>query len=93
MPESRRETLRWFPDINGTEVYEGDRVAVAEGTGAGLRIGEVVEDGITGVFADNRWQDIRVRVRIDTTSSYWATGNPYTRSYDRPKRMVKLSVD
>jgi hypothetical protein len=93
MDEVKRETLRWFPDINGTQVCEGDRIAVAVGEGrhgGGLRIGHVAPDGITAVFLNGAWQRFRVKVAIVTTSGYSFGGLPYVKTYEDPSRMVKL---
>lgn len=93
MVEGKRETLRWFPDINGTQVYEGSRVAIgiAEYGSGALRIGEVVKDGITAVFLNGEWRYFRVKVKVDTVSGYLSIELPYVRTYEDPKRMVKLS--
>lgn len=67
-------------------VKVGDRVAIAVGAGrygAGMRTGTILEIGGT-----ERRPLVKVRVE-QTSGSNWGPF-PYTKTFDMPKRMVKL---
>lgn len=85
---SSREKLNWFSDMDGNEVHEGDKVIVAVYTG-GFVIGEVVEGGITGIYAPGiGWSHYRVKVKILKATP---RKDRDTMTYDRPhRRMLKL---
>ena len=99
---SERAEIAFFTDLAGNEVYVGDRVAVAVASKYydGLRLGNVLE--ITGRFDDEagKYVDIRVKVRVDTTTGFagskfnyetkqWES-KPYFKTYDAANRVVKI---
>jgi hypothetical protein len=61
----------------------GDRVAIAVGAGrygTGMRTGTILE------IPDAK----HVKVRVEQTSGYSLSSMPYVKTFDAPKRMVKL---
>lgn len=97
---SERVEIAFFHDIIGRMAAVGDQVAVAVASRryTGLRIGELLK--ITGVFRDDAYRDIRVTVRVTTTTDgageryntetrSWERQD-YTFTYDAANRVVKL---
>jgi hypothetical protein len=66
--------------------WVGDRVAIAVSAGrygAGMRTGTILEIRRTG-------PEYAVKVRVEQTSGYNFGPMPYVKTFDAPKRMVKL---
>lgn len=83
MGKSERQSLKFFTDIDGKVVFEGDWVAAAARNSGGLRIGEVLE--ITGVYMGDGigFRRIRVKVRVEKASGGVSFGpKPYIMTYD-----------
>jgi len=79
--------------LNGP-IEVGDRVAVAVGDGkfgSGMRVGEILEIKPFPAM-DGGYKRIEVKVRVEKTSGYHFGKLPYVKTFEDPKRMVKLGA-